>query len=87
MSKHFTRERVAEQAIVRTTPVLPAVDRSFGLPKALYAATGSLYFGFIAVMAVGFGAPGLIVPLGICIIFLAAFFAVPVIFALTAWLT
>jgi hypothetical protein len=82
MSRHLTRKLVAQQATVHARlNQPPSIDRSFELPRALYAATGALYFGFLAVMAVGFATPGLIVPLGICGVFLAAFFAVPVVFA------
>lgn len=82
MSRHLDRQLIADRAVIREEyRVTPAIDRSFGLPGALYAATGALYFGFVAVMAAGFGAPGLIVPLAICVVFLAAFFAVPVLFA------
>ena len=55
-------------------------DHSFELPPAIYIAMGGLFFGFLAVMAVGFAAPGLIVPMGINFAFLTAFFAVPTIF-------
>lgn len=82
MSRHLARDLIADRAIVRESiGKAPPVDRSFNLPPGLYAATGALYFGFIGVMALGFGNPGLVVPLGICAVFLAAFFAVPVIFA------
>lgn len=82
MSRHLARNLVAERAIIRARlPVAPAVDRSFELPSALYAATAALYFAFLAVMAAGFSAPGLTVPLAICAVFLIAFFAVPIAFA------
>ena len=52
MSKHFTRELVAEQAIILHSPqVTHEVDRSFELPKGLYVATVAFYLGFLAVMA------------------------------------
>lgn len=82
MSKHLVRELVDQRAIVHAKPPVSAiVDRSFEVPRALYAVTAALYFGFLAVMAVGFSAPGLIVPLAVCVVFLMAFFAVPVAFA------
>ena len=55
-------------------------DHSFEFPTGLYAAMAALLFGYMAVMAVGFGAPSLILPMAVNFIFLAAFFAVPVIF-------
>jgi hypothetical protein len=78
MSRHLAREALAQHAEVRSRLLQPLiVDRSFELPVALYAATGTLYLSFIGVMAVGFSDPGLIIPLAICGIFIAMFFAVP----------
>lgn len=78
MSTHLTRELVARHADVREELLQPVVvDRSFELPRGLYAATGVLYLGFLAVMAIGLSTPGLIVPLSICAVFMAMFFAVP----------
>ena len=78
MSRHLTREAIAQYAEIRPQLLEPVVvDRSFELPKALYIATAALYLGFIGVMAVGFSTPGLIIPLAICAIFFGMFFAVP----------
>ena len=55
-------------------------DHSFEFPTGIYAAMATLLFGFLAVMAAGFAAPGLAVPMAVNFIFLTAFFAVPVIF-------
>lgn len=56
------------------------IDRSFGLPTALYGATVGLYFTFIALLAAGFGNPGLIIPMAIFALFIVAAFGVPAIF-------
>ena len=83
MSKHLTRELVAEQARVVEAPAVAhgtqrhEVDRTFELPKGLYAATVGLYLGFLAVMAAGLSAPGLIIPMAIFAIFIFAGFGVP----------
>jgi hypothetical protein len=80
MAERLTRELIAEKAIIHEVPVLRApttVDRSFELPTGLYVATAALFFGFVAVMAFGFGNPALIVPMGIIVTFIAMFFAVP----------
>lgn len=83
MSKHLTRELVAEQARVVEAPRIAQgpqrheVDRSFELPKGLYAATVGLYLGFLAVMAAGLSAPGLIIPMAIFAFFIVAGFGVP----------
>ena len=55
-------------------------DHSFELPGPLYAALALCFFGFLAVMTVGFAAPMLAIPMGVNFFFLAAFFAVPAIF-------
>lgn len=55
-------------------------DHSFEFPARIYAAMAASLFGFMAVMAVGFADPGLVVPMAINFAFLTAFFAVPVIF-------
>lgn len=78
MSKHLTREFVAEQATIVAAPKpLHEVDRTFQLPKGLYAATVGLYLGFLVVMAVGFSTPGLIIPMAIFTIIIVAGFGVP----------
>ena len=78
MSRHLTRELVAATAEVRTELRQPiTVDRSFELPHGLYLATGGLYLGFLAVLAVGLSSPGLIIPLTICAVFIVMAFAVP----------
>ncbi len=80
MSKLLTRELIAEQAaIVKAPKVRHEVDRTFELPKGLYAATVGLYLGFIAVMAAGLSTPGLIIPMGIFAVFIVAGFGVPTI--------
>ena len=86
MAERITRLDIAEKAIVHTDlPIrLPTkVDRSFELPTGLYAAMAALFFGFVAVMAIGFGAPGMVVPTGIIVVFIACFFAVPAVLVRT----
>ena len=80
MTKYLVRERLAEQARIVDAPGLAfrhEVDRTFELPKALYGATVALYLGFVAVMAAGFGNPGMILPTAIFVIFIIAGFTVP----------
>ena len=59
------------------------VDRSFELPTGRYAAMAALFFGVVAVMAIGVGAPGMVVPTGIIVVFIACFFAVPAVLVRT----
>lgn len=58
-------------------------DHSFGMPGAVYGTMVALFFGFMAVMAVGFSHPEMVVPMGVNFAFLTAFFAIPAIFAST----
>lgn len=80
MAERITRELVAEKAIVHDVLALrqpTIVDRDFGLPTGLYAVMATLLFGFLGVMTLGFGNPGLILPMAIFAVFMAMFFAVP----------
>lgn len=80
MAERLTREQIAEHAIVHQAPALRApttVDRNFELPAALYVGTAGCYLAFLGVMAVGFGNPGLILPMAIFVTFIVMAFAVP----------
>jgi len=78
MSQLVTAEFVAEKARIVDAPRVPTkVNRSFELPTALYGATVASYLGFFAVMAVGFGNPGLIIPMVIFAFVVVAAFGVP----------
>ena len=86
MAERITRLDIADKAIVHTDlPVRLStkVDRSFELPTGLYVAMATLFFGFVAVMAIGFAAPGMIVPIAIIVVFIAMFFAVPAVIVRT----
>lgn len=64
-----------------TPPVSRACDdHTFEFPTAIYGIMAALLFGFLIVMAVGFAAPGMVLPMAINFAFLTAFFAVPGIF-------
>lgn len=60
-------------------PVEPGhvVDRSFGLPGAIYGAMVGCYLGFLAIAAVTFGNPALAIPLVIFAVAIVAGFGVP----------
>ena len=53
------------------------VDRNFGLPKALYAATVACYLGFLLVVGTAFANPELAIPMAIFVVFIVAGFGVP----------
>lgn len=83
MSKHLTREVIADQANVVAVPalveaILPTqVDRRFELPTGLYVATAACYLAFLAILATSFSSPGLIMPMAIIVTLIAGFFGVP----------
>ncbi|MFA7596896.1 MAG: hypothetical protein WCY92_11120 [Novosphingobium sp.] len=80
MSNQITREQIAAKAVIHDQARAPTVvDRSFELPAPLYAATVACYLGFIGIMALGFGAPALAIPLAIFAISIVAGFAIPLI--------
>ncbi|MFL0357075.1 hypothetical protein ACI5KX_11435 [Erythrobacter sp. GH1-10] len=74
---HLSR---GEARIVDAPRKAPEVDRSFGIPTGFYATTVACYFAFIALMAAGFGNPGLVIPMVIFAVFIVAGFGVPAIF-------
>ena len=59
-------------------------DHSFELPAAIYVAMGGLFLGFIAVLGAASANASMVVPLGVIVAFLAAFFAIPAIFTRAA---
>jgi hypothetical protein len=80
MAERLTRQLVAEKAIVHAEiPAATAseVDRTFEMPTALYTAMAALFAGFIVVTGIGFREPEMILPMGICAVFLIGIFGVP----------
>jgi hypothetical protein len=71
---------VAREEIVSAPVQRACGDQCFELPSSLYGVMAALFFGFISIMAVGFAAQGLIVPMGVNLAFLTAFFAIPAMF-------
>ena len=84
MAERISRLEVAEKATILPEIVVAAripttVDRTFELPTALYGWTAALYLAFMGVMTLGFGNPGLILPVAVIVLLIAAFFGVPAI--------
>jgi len=80
MAERLSREFVGEKAFIHEAPPLRApteVDRSFELPAALFVGTAGCYLAFLAIMALGFGNPKLVLPMAIFVTFIAMAFAVP----------
>lgn len=63
MSQPLSQEKLSDLAVVTEAPVRTRVDRNFGLPTGLYAATVALYLGFIGIMAALFRNPELAIPM------------------------
>jgi hypothetical protein len=81
MSVHVDPALLRADAELVPSPAQRACDdHSFELPTAIYAAMGMLFFGFLAVLAIGLANPNLVLPMAINFTFLAAFFAVPITF-------
>jgi hypothetical protein len=74
LAKH---ELVARNEIVAPPTPRACTDRNFNLPVALHAAYFGFFFAFLAVMWASFASPGLVVPMGVFVAFLAAFYVVP----------
>jgi hypothetical protein len=88
MAEKLTRQVIAEQAFVHAEMPVVAhprhqvdVDRNFELPTGLYAGTVALFLGYLAVMTMGFGNPGLALPMAIFVLFVVAGFGVPALWA------
>lgn len=78
MSRRITRTELLAQADLTAPPVPRAcTDRSFELPPALHVAVALLFIGFVSVLSFAFRNPELAVPYGVFVAFIAAFFAVP----------
>ncbi len=84
MTKHVHDFVAEDRARIVEAPAQPGaprhqveVDRNFEMPTGFYAATAGLYLTFVAVMGVGFAAPGMVIPLAIFTVFIVAFFTVP----------
>jgi hypothetical protein len=76
MSQHLTAD-LDRLATITTAPPLVRVERNFGLPTWLYGATIAAYAGFLAVMSAAFMNASLVVPMAICVVYLAMAFGVP----------
>ncbi len=84
MSKHISRQIIAEHAQVQDTlTVTPEADRSFNLPTGLYVMKAGLYFAFLGILAAGFSSPQMVLPMAIFVVFMIAFFGIAALFVKT----
>ena len=84
MVKRHSRTDIADRAIVHAevpTRRRTSVDRTFELPKSLYGVTVAMYLGFLAVMAMGFRSPEMIIPMAAFVISIVAGFGIPTIWS------
>jgi hypothetical protein len=82
MSYHFPATQFQNLTSAQALPnIRQDVDRTFGLPTALYVATVGLYFAFLAVMAIGFQTREMILPMAIFVIYIVMAFGVPAMWA------
>ena len=73
----LVREEIVKAPVLPAAPSSGCEDRSFGLPTALYVGMFGMLFAYLAVMTIGFAADGLVVPMAVNFIFVAAFGVVP----------
>jgi len=74
---------VARREIVAPPAARACDDRSFELPVGIFAAMAILFLGFVSVLSLAFMGPTMVVPFAVCVAFIAAFFAVPLLFTRT----
>ena len=85
MTRLVSQEVLAARAEIIESPAPRACeDHSFELPTAIYAAMGLLFLGFVTVLGAASANASMVVPLGVIVAFLAAFFAIPAIFTRAA---
>jgi hypothetical protein len=83
MSKHLSRTELVQAGMIVELPELRRnlAERSFGLHPALFAATIGAYLAFLAIMATVFVSPELVIPFGICFVYVAMAFGTPAMWA------
>ncbi len=78
MTRRLTQaELQARQEVAAPPRPRACTDRGFELPTSIYAAMAAMFLGFVGVLSFAFRNPGMAVPFGIFVVFIAAFFTVP----------
>ena len=81
MSDRFTKQMLLARGEVVAPPSADdrpyCEDRNFGLPAPLLLGVFAFFMAYLAVMWVGFAAEGLVLPMVVNVIFVAAFAFVP----------
>jgi hypothetical protein len=83
MSIKIARDQLAAAHDLADTPERDraCTDRDFNLPVALHAGFFGLFLAYLGVMWIGFGNPGLAIPMVVFLFFTAAFYVVPMLWA------
>jgi hypothetical protein len=76
-------ELLASQQIAAPPGPRACTDRGFELPTGIYVAMAAMFLGFVGVLSSAFRNPEMAVPFGVCVVFIAAFFAVPTVMVRT----
>jgi hypothetical protein len=84
MVGHLDKAQLVASKEVVAAPAAPWQDYNFELPPALHFAMGVFFLGFVGVLSLAFANPGMAVPFGVCVAFIAAFFTVPTIIVRSA---
>lgn len=87
MAERMTRKHVAVTAIVHDEmPVREptTVDRTFEIPAGIYMTMVGLFLAFLALLAVGFSTPQMILPMALFAFVIIAGFAIPTIWSTMA---
>jgi hypothetical protein len=84
MVGHLDKAQLLASNEVVAAPAAAWQDYNFELPPALHFATAALFLCFVGVLSFAFASPGMAVPFGVFVAFIAAFFAVPAIFVRSA---
>lgn len=81
MTDRFDKEMLLARGEVVVAPQLWELpyckDRNFGLPPAILLGAFGFFFAYLAIMWVGFAADGLLLPMVVNFVFVAAFAFVP----------
>lgn len=80
MSRHVSEKVLAARAEVTSPPAPRACeDHSFEMPAAIYGTMAALFVGFVGVLCFALRNSELVVPFGVFVAFIGAFFVVPAI--------
>lgn len=74
MAQRISQQELARIASITDAPARTRVDRNFGLPTGLHAATVALYLAFLGLMAALFANAELAIPLAVMAGFIVLFF-------------